>query len=369
MENIFIAIVTDDKEYARSLSLAMLNVCRGFIIRIFSAEEFLAADREYDIVLWDGEEVSRVYGGRIIYLAEKASDVAKSAAEKRFSIYKYSPAASMVAGIFEIYETLTGRHAVNLKSQDVRLFAFSSCTGGAGCTTMAMAAAQELCRFQGKKVLYLSFEELDSAGCYFNYETGIRGTAVYLYELFNKLYMDKSCAGGNYQGAPFLDKHIVRDDYGVESFAPATGRNPLRELNPGEINRFMASLIDSGRFDAIIMDMGQWISKAGLKCMELAEKIFMVTDRYETCSRYDQYVSHMVENCGEDILDKMIRIINKYDDGSSDDGNADNSTDEKILHVRKSESFIKDDKRIRIILEGDFGSDINMMADRMIEPL
>ena len=80
MENIFIAIVTDDKEYGRSLSLGMLNVCRGFIIRIFTAEEFLTVKKEYDLVLWDGNEVSRVYGGRIIYLAEKPSEVAKNIA-------------------------------------------------------------------------------------------------------------------------------------------------------------------------------------------------------------------------------------------------------------------------------------------------
>ncbi|MBR6799736.1 MAG: hypothetical protein IKM63_06685, partial [Firmicutes bacterium] len=101
MENIFIAIVTDDKEYGRSLSLGMLNVCRGFIIRIFTAEEFLTVKKEYDLVLWDGNEVSRVYGGRIIYLAEKPSEVAKNIAEKRFCIYKYSTAAAIVAAVFD----------------------------------------------------------------------------------------------------------------------------------------------------------------------------------------------------------------------------------------------------------------------------
>ena len=132
MENIFIAIVTDDKEYGRSLSLGMLNVCRGFIIRIFTAEEFLTVKKEYDLVLWDGNEVSRVYGGRIIYLAEKPSEVAKNIAEKRFCIYKYSTAAAIVAAVFEIYEALTGRRAVNLRKQDVRIFAFTSCRGGKG---------------------------------------------------------------------------------------------------------------------------------------------------------------------------------------------------------------------------------------------
>ena len=370
MENIFVAIVTDDKEYGRSLSLGMLNVCRGFIIRIFTAEEFLSADREYDLILWDGDEVSKVYGGRIIYLAEKPSDVAKNIAEKRFSIYKYSTAASVVAAVFEIYEALTGRRAVNLRRQDVRIFAFSSCSGGIGCTTVAMAAAQELCRFQGKRVLYLSFEELDSAEDYMRNDGGIKGAAVYLYELFSKMHIDCNNTDVGCECSPFLERHIIRDDFGVEAFAPGQGRNPLRELNVGELSRFMASLIDSGRYDVLVMDMGQWLSKTALKCLELSEKIIMVNDKMTSCMRHDKYICHIVNNCGEDIMDKIVKIYNDKENRrpSSSLKDLSESYDEEYICISKCNNFISDGKRRSFVLEEEFGRDINLMTEKILEP-
>lgn len=370
MENIFIAIVTDDKEYGRSLSLGMLNVCRGFIIRIFSAEEFLNVNREYDLVLWDGDEVSRVYGGRIIYLAEKPSDVAKNIAEKRFSIYKYSTAATIVAAVFEIYEALTGRHAVNLRKQDVRIFAFASCSGGTGCTTVTMAAAQEMCRFQGKKVLYLSFEELESTGDYMRRDAGIKGAAVYLYELFNKDYTNHGSLTTSTDCIPFLDKYIIRDDFGVEAFAPGQGRNPLRGLNVGELTKFMASLIDSGRFDVILMDLGQWLSKTALRCLELAEKIVVVNDKKRSCMRYDSYICHMMNNCGETVIDKIMRVHNdRCGSGDMQDTISTNDPDEcEDIIISRCDNYISDSNRKSFVLEDKFGSDINAMVEAMIEP-
>ncbi len=369
MENIFIAIVTDDKEYARSLSLGMLNVCRGFIIRIFTAEEFLTVKKEYDLVLWDGNEVSRVYGGRIIYLAEKPSEVAKNLAEKRFSIYKYSTAAAIVAAVFEIYEALTGRRAVNLRKQDVRIFAFTSCRGGTGCTTITMAAAQEMCRFQGKNVLYLSFEELESTGEYMRNDAGIKGAAVYLYELFNKTYIGQPNIGTSTECIPFLDKYIIRDDFGVEAFAPGYGRNPLRELNVGELNKFLASLIDSGRFDVILMDMGQWLSKTAIKCLELAEKIIVVNDMKISGMRYDSYICHVMNNGGEAVMDKVIRVFNdktgdmrEHIEISSDD------MDEETIMISRCDNFINDGKCKSFVLEEGFGHDINVMVNALVEP-
>ena len=370
MENIFVAIVTSDKEYGRSLSLGILNVCRGFIIRIFTAEEFLEVEREYDLVLWDGDEVSRVYGGRIIYLADKPSEVAKNIAEKRFSIYKYSTAAAVVAAIFEIYEALTGRRAVNLRKQDVRLFAFTSSSGGTGCTTVTMAAAQELCRFRGNKVLYLSLEELESTGYYIRNDAGMKGSALYLYELFDKMYRYGENRETDNGSIPFLDKHIIRDEFGVEAFAPGQGRNPLRELNVGELVKFLASLIDSGRFDTILMDMGQWLSKPALKCLELAEKIIVVNDKAYDSLRYDSYICHMVNNCGEAVMDKVIKVCNDKDGNlkAEENKSSDEAEHERNITISKCDNFIIDEKRKKLVLEDRFGSDISRLVEVIMEP-
>lgn len=369
MESIFVAIVTDDREYGRSLSLGILSVCRSFIIRIYSAKEFLSETREFDMVLWDGNEAKEAYGGRIVYLAEKPSEVLKSAALKRFCIYKYSAAASMVAALFEIYEALTGRRAVNLKRQEVRLLAFSSCEGGSGCTTAAMAAAQEFCRFQEKRVLYLSFEEYESTGDYMKPEEGVKGTAVYLYNLFNKIYSDEKTMRDE-QRRPFLEGHMVRDDFGIEAFAPSVGRNPLRELKPDEMDRFMASLIDSNRYDVIIMDLGAWTSRTGLECIDMAEKICFITKEQEGTSREEQYISQVICHCGQDIMDKTISLINKGcvpRSAETDEKSTASSEDHMVLS--RGKAFVGEGKRIRIALEGEFGREIGELCEKMVEPV
>lgn len=368
MESIFVAIVTDDRAYGRSLSLGILSVCRSFIVRIYSAEEFLSEEREFDMVLWDGDEAKVAYGGRIVFLAEKPSEVLKSAAEKKFCIYKYSAAASIVAALFEIYEALTGRKAVNLKRQEVRLFAFASCEGGAGCTTVAMAAAQEFCRFQEKRVLYLSFEEYESTGDYMKSEEGVKGVAVYLYNLFNRIYSDERIMRDG-QTRPFLEGHMVRDDFGIEAFAASVGRNPLRELKGDEIDRFMSSVIDSCRYDVVIMDLGPWTSRAGLGCLDMAEKICFVTKDLDRSSREQQYISHVICHCGEETMDKTIRVINKgCVPGNNVDIESSIDTDNHTF-ISRGKAFIGEGKRIRIALEGQFGREIGELCEKLVEPV
>lgn len=369
MENIMVAIVTDDKEYGRSLSLGMLNVCRSFIIRIFSAEEFLKENKTFDVVLWDGEEVREAYGGRIVYLAEKPSEAVRNIMDKRFCIYKYSTAACMVASIFEIYELLTGRRAVNLKRQDVRLFAFSSYEGGVGCTTLALATAQELSRFFGKKVFYISFEEVESTGEYFASSPGMKGAAVYLYELFSRSYGGTYMSNSYSENVPFLEGKVIRDDYEVEAFAASAGRNPMMEVTPDELDKVISSIIDSGRYDVVIMDLGQYLSKTGLKCISMAERLCLVSQEGRMGVKESQYICHVMSNCGEDTMNKIIMLKNMCEKNEETEGKSAKQDVDEHIKIRKSNSFAKEDGRIRIVLEGGFGEDINRLAGIITEPL
>ncbi len=68
MDNISIAIVTDDKMYGKALGVAILNICGTVFLKICSWEEFLQErnrfyekdssgvfSNRFDIILWDGE--------------------------------------------------------------------------------------------------------------------------------------------------------------------------------------------------------------------------------------------------------------------------------------------------------------------------
>lgn len=383
MENLSLVIVTDDREYGRALGQALLQLCSSMMIRIFRKEEFFSQRREYessgegevflasaDMILWDGPEAEVSYGGRIILLTEKPAMAVSDRQEKRFCIYKYSQAQSIAAALFGIYSDLTGHHTVNVKRQQVRMLAFSSCSGGSGCTVAAMAAAQELCRFRGKRVLYLSFEETESTGDFMKVSSGVRGIGVYLYHLFKTrdtgLRMPRGSGGE--KNRPPVESYTIRDDFGVEAFAPAAGRNPLRELSEEELDIFAAAVIDSGRYDVIVMDIGTGLSAVDLACLGMAEKICFVSRSAGGTNREDQYLQHLIFSCGESVMDRMIKVENMVSDDRADDPHVREGTAmiDTEVYLSRSSTFLQGGETKRIFLDGRFGQDIKLLTEKLV---
>ena len=311
MENIFIAIAAEDKDYGRALGLALLSVCRSFIIRLVSPSQLAEDWRPFDLILMDENayhakvrsagisgdmmpsgddmysDVTVPSGSNIIYLTERPQ-------EQSGFLYKYLPAPSMVSRIFEFYEALTGRKAVNIRTQDVQIYGFVSWAGGSGCTSAAAAFGQELCRYHGRKVLYVSMEETESSGNLFQNHEGVKNTGEYLYHMFKG-------------ETPFIESYILRDDYGMEAFAPVIGRNPLRNLDAEELLQFFSSVMDSGRYNVIIIDIGNTLDESAAALMTIAVKLCMIKTGKQDVREisWHQFMKH---RCGEEILKKTVEF-------------------------------------------------------------
>ncbi len=383
MENLSLVIVTDDREYGRALGQALLQLCSGMMIRIFRKDEFFSQRHKHeisgegaiflssaDMILWDGPEAEVSYGGRIILLTEKPSMAVSDHIEKRFCIYKYSQAQSIAAALFDIYSDLTGHRAVNVKRQQVRMLAFSSCCGGSGCTVAAMAAAQELCRFRGKRVLYLSFEETESTGDFMNVSSGVKGIGVYLYHLFKAkdAVLRMSQRSGSEKNCLPVESYTIRDDFGVEAFAPAAGRNPLRELSEDELDIFTASVIDSGRYDVIVMDIGTGLSAVDLACLGMAEKICFVSRSSGSTSREERYLQHLIFSCGEGVMDRIIKVENMTADDRADiqRSREDTAMIDTEVYLSRSSTFLQGGEIKRIFLDGRFGQGIKLLTEKLV---
>ncbi len=412
MENLSLVIVTDDDEYGRALGQALMQLCSGMMIQIFRKEDFFSQRHEYeinqeyklhhvhesynkyegvsgcgdlsgyesgagekiflgtaDLILWDGHEAEVACGGRIILLTEKPALAAGSRTEQKFCIYKYSKAQSITAAIYNIYSEITGHRTVNVKRQQVRLLAFSSCAGGSGCTVAAMAAAQELCRFRGKKVLYLSFEETESTGDFIETSSGMKGISVYLYHLFKSKDSGIHTHGREKIYYPPVESYIIHDDFGVEAFAPAAGRNPLRELSEEEMEIFIASLIDSGRYDVIVADVGTGLSCTDTACLEIAEKICFVTRSGGSAKREEQYLQHLIFSCGENVMDRVIKVENMADENRPEHAGSKGSMTmiETNMYLSRSSTFLQGGETNRIFLDGRFGQEIRTLTESLLK--
>ena len=177
MENIRLAVVSKDKDYGRALSLALVDVYKNFTVTLYQNQPEAEQLSYFDLVVSDFEGKHEQQG---IYLVEKPSMVDKNYETKIFRLYKYSNVRQLAGELLFIYSFLTGRKAIPLKNQDLRMVALGSVEGGAGCTSAAMALAQELKRFHGKRVMYVSLEELESTLEYMESFPGGRSISEYL---------------------------------------------------------------------------------------------------------------------------------------------------------------------------------------------
>lgn len=378
MENIKIALVSDDREYGRALGMGLLNVCRSLVIRIMSKEGFFAEmhrfhlehiqepfSDEFDIILWDGEEARESYGGNLVFLAEKPSMINKDIKRKKFSIYKYSCAQCFVSEIFDIYSSITGNAPVNPTNRSVDFIAFASWAGGTGCSTLSMMVGRELCRFYGKRVLYLSLEEVESTQNFIESYSGSKTMGQYLYHLYKE-----------HGKRPFIESYIIKDEFGVEAFVPTRGRNPLKSMESDEFMVFLESVANSGRYDVILMDLGNDLSSVNTSCIEIAERICFVCRPENNRYRETHYIQYLICHCGEKTLDKVVKVENMClripftEEDNRGKGQADKEDEllETRLHIKKGTYFIGEDGVKRVSGDGEMGKRISTLTKILTEP-
>lgn len=311
MENLKIAVVSPDESYNRAFCVALLDACRQISLTSYTTGQFVSqwADRAdldafydgYDIILWAGDEIRDSYGGKIVYLTDRISLTDMDYDRGRFALYKYSRAGRTVASVFDIYSHLTGHQARLVKRNDVKLYAISSCRGGTGCTTTARAVAQEFVRFRDKRVLCLSLEEVDSSGDFLVLRDGVRSEGEFLYKLLGKGKM------------PFLESYLVRDDFGISSFLPPAGKNPMRDLSKRDMEQLLAALMQSGAFDVIIADLSTSLGDAAAAVADAADSLCLISRSKGPDEREQRYLQQLASCCEGDIRKKIVRQIREED--------------------------------------------------------
>ena len=361
MDNISIAIVSDDAEYNRALSRSLISVSRDLSVTAFGSMQFVSNWNRhrgrkpyyetFDIVLWAGEEIRDAYGDNILFLTDRESDEEIDYTNNRFSLYKYRSGRSIAKAIFDIYSHLFGGRVLKMKDKDMRIVAFASFIGGSGCTTAAMAAARELCRFRSRRVLYLSLEDVESTEDYFT-EMQDRGSiGEYLYRLLG----DRSALPGNREGVPILDGFLIKDKFGLEAFRPTGAGNPLRELEEEEMDCFLGAVTGCGRFDTIIIDMGSCITGAGIRAMEEADSICIVETPGSSGTRREKYKSRLAGM--PDFEAKTVEVVNMWE-GSGTGENANS------ICIRRAAG--EAGRREEILLEGTIQKDIEGLVDFLL---
>lgn len=438
MEYMKIAVVTDDRAYGEAVCRSLLIGNRNFDLALYGSTDFCKRWQQggqtyregFDLILWDAEGLERIYGGNLVWLTERVSQAVPEAkasfsmrqeagtakeappsrgtdasSENRFTIYKYSTSSAMVAAIFGIYSRLTGRRPAGTRPERVEIFAFVSWQGGCGCTTLAMAMGQELVRFYRKRVLYLSLEGTESTVLYMEVPEGMKTAGEYLYHLMTDAGPGGSRSPGQSEthsspgtagAAPFLEGYLVRDSYGMEAFAPADSCNPVSIAGREEIRRLLSALMESGRFDTILLDTGCGTGEAVREALRFADRICLVSSReepvreirYQTFLRYGvaqgiqpqrasaaaagrrgsepTAKSQMGRSAQEAWLQgRLLRIYNRSGGSHTAEGQAAGRREPASLCSSCCSSLRiaeRDNPEGPLLLEGSFGRDVHKLA-------
>ncbi|MEG2323245.1 MAG: hypothetical protein RSA73_01045 [Anaerovoracaceae bacterium] len=298
MENIALGIVTKDRYYGRALSLAIITVHPEFSVTLFEVNQlYKAIEMDLDLILSD---LPKEDMPRVIQLVDKPSMVIRDSDKGNFALYKYGNVRKMTGDILFIYSNITGRKPVGMKTMKVKVVAVGSSEGGVGCTSVALALAQEYTRYRGGRALYLSMEELESTLIYMEGDPKGRGMGEYLYHIFHSQNFSPT----------FLEGYLLRDSYGVEAFGPSKGRNLLLELSEEEFAQFFTGIVESARYKLIVIDVGTNMSKVSMCAYNVAKKIIFIERQNSTSIRGKGFLNYLAFIQGNEVWGKIVKAVN-----------------------------------------------------------
>jgi MinD-like ATPase involved in chromosome partitioning or flagellar assembly len=352
MKTINVYLDTKDSDYNIALSKSLLQHSKYFAIQAGSPQQ---EHREWDLYLTDDMNASAI---RAVYLTEDPSLATINEETSCYILHKYQH-------IGHISNTLRLAHSDYSKSEmlsdeieHANIICVCSSSGGTGCTSVALGLCQELTRFHGKKVLYISMEEFESTATHFpdSYHEN-NNITKFVYSILN---VNASC-----NATP--TGYMLKDEYGVFAFHPARGRNPLRDLNGNEFVKFINHITKEKLFTDLVLDCGNGLDDSIVSTFSLSAVIFHVTGKNLDRNRRTTYLRTVANRLAIKNTSGIKDVLNFYVEKEVEDG-------APLIEETIEELIIEDDSasldfvngRSVISLDKMFGQGIRDLAQHVI---
>jgi MinD-like ATPase involved in chromosome partitioning or flagellar assembly len=191
------------------------------------------------------------------------------------TIFKYQKIESLYRNLLDIFsESIPDSVGIRFDGESsAKIIAFASPAGGAGGSTAAAACAKYFAS-RGSRVIYLNLETLGSTDAFFSGS----GNAT-----FNEVVFALKSKRSNL--ALKLESSVKRDQSGVCFFSASSTALDMKELKDDDVKRLLSSLLLSGNYDLVILDMDFGISDRLINVMKKSDRTVFVSDGSEISNR------------------------------------------------------------------------------------
>lgn len=352
MEVITILFVTDDMEYAEALTTCISKENKAIFFTIITNEEFKQYEKsnEFHLILLDYFIDNN--DDHYIRFTENQAQIKQT--NDKYTLYRYDTADNLSKELTLLYCLKTGSKYISPIKKTSKMILFCSAEGGSGKTSIALALAQELTRFHGKKVLYINYEEEESTNRYFNIkEDKTISNFLYYTEInndFNEL----------------IDCFTITDDYGIETFSASKGRNPLKLLNVEELCKFIEQIQNAAKYDYIFIDGDNSLNDETMWLISICDKVCQINRWVNNVKQinFNHYLEHIF---GNQILEKIVNVINFYVQKEEDKQGQDHR---KIYIDYDEHSFFSQESEDNVFctainIQRDFGTGIRQLSTKL----
>lgn len=378
MDKITLLILHDEenKEYSVALGKAISNLHNDFDITI---SMYNSNQKNFDLILVCGwsetslenlsttlEDTRFEYPNYKIYLLDEPVERIPQGQAPR-NLFKYSRVQELVSDLRYAYSILTGKKKMIKTHIDSKLIGFYSICGGSGKTAVCIGFAQELAKYYDKKVLYLSFEEIEATTYYLKAdEERKRNISDFLYYLFyNK----------NENICTFIENFTFSTEYGVEAFYPSKGINELTSLTNEELFYFIDFLGNCKRYDYILIDLSNKLNAQTLELIDSSYKTLIIEKEdfvsIEKTKKLRNYFSHTKsEKFNHSLIQvrNMVKASHEKDETIHNKGGEEEQIVSKLLEIQfDRNSFLQKESMKEILMDNEFGLDIKEVVSKILE--
>lgn len=328
MEVIKVGICLDDRTFGQALAIGLAREAAGIRFYILDRPE---AGAFCDLILSSGP------GDDERFVEMVRDPAAQNNSEPPYRVYRYKESQNLINDLLFIYFRKTGKVLENCGSANCRLVLFLAEGGGCGTTSMALSSARMLYQIYGSRSLYMNLCPIDDSKKYLE-DGGEESLLKLLY------YLD--------QNRNFPIESFITETEEVDYVNTNVINTYFNEMKPNLMNRFLEKVDKLGKYDFLIVDIGNHLSRENKKLLSGADCVVLISDGQRI--RPGRYRERISEEITKRVERGKLLYVKNF---AGDDWNEEDS--DKLCVTRQEDSDLR--------LIRNYGNEIGIIAKEIME--